>query len=39
MWSSGTPRFFQISMVSSSSSNTVKYSRSGGSPSTFTEKS
>ncbi len=30
MWSSATPRLFQISMVSSSSSNTVKYSFSSG---------
>ena len=39
MWLSGTPSFFQISIVSSSSSNTVKYSRSAGSPSTSVENS
>ena len=39
IWSSATPRLFQISMVSSSSSNTVKYRRSSGSSSTSVENS
>ena len=39
MWSSGTPRLFHISMVSSSSRYTVKYRRSAGSPSTSVENS
>jgi len=39
MWSSATPSDFQISMVSSSFSNTVKYSLSFGRPSTSVENS
>ena len=39
MWLSGMPSDFQISMVSSSSSKTVKYSFSTGSPNTSVENS